>query len=112
MWTRLTSACQVRGESFTAHKRALAAAGRGPGSRRRRVERDRTCGGCWPGTGLAGLDAAAHLGCSADAVSQRGGVIDAAAGLFPHLDVTIAYVLLFSVYSGIVPDGIDDLAGR
>src|SRR5664279_3363202 len=29
--------------------------------------------------------------------------------LFPHLDVTAAYVLLFSVYSGIVPDGVDDL---
>ena len=33
----------------------------------------------------------------------------AAAGLFPHLDVTAAYLLLFGVYSGIVPDGIDDL---
>jgi hypothetical protein len=26
--------------------------------------------------------------------------LQAASGLFPHLDVTIAYVLLFSVYSG------------
>ena len=30
--------------------------------------------------------------------------------LFPHLDVVIAYRLLFGIYSGIVPDGIDDLA--
>jgi hypothetical protein len=29
--------------------------------------------------------------------------------LFPHLSVVIAYRLLFGVYSGIVPDGIDDL---
>ena len=38
-----------------------------------------------------------------------GPALQAAAGLFPHLDVTVAYLLLFSVYSGIVPDGIDDL---
>lgn len=29
--------------------------------------------------------------------------------VFPHLDVVIAYRLLFGVYSGIVPDGIADL---
>ena len=32
-----------------------------------------------------------------------------AGDLFPHLDVVIAYRLLFGIYSGIVPDGIDDL---
>ena len=42
-------------------------------------------------------------------MSQRGGVIDACRDLFPDLDVVIAYRLLFGVYSGIVPDGIDDL---
>jgi len=36
-------------------------------------------------------------------------MLQASAELFPHLDVTVAYVLLFGVYSGIVPDGIDDL---
>ena len=40
---------------------------------------------------------------------QRGGVIEASRDLFPDLDVVIAYRLLFGVYSGIVPDGIDDL---
>ena len=30
-------------------------------------------------------------------------------GAFPHLDVVIAYRLLFGIYSGIVPDGIADL---
>lgn len=29
--------------------------------------------------------------------------------MFPHRDVLIAYRLLFGIYSGIVPDGIDDL---
>ncbi|MCX4097921.1 hypothetical protein [Nocardia sp. alder85J] len=29
--------------------------------------------------------------------------------MFPHLDVVIAYRLLFGIYSGIVPDGIADL---
>ena len=54
------------------------------------------------------FDVAAHAGVSAQTV-RRTGLLQAAAGLFPHLDVTLAYVLLFSVYSGIVPDGIDDL---
>ena len=40
---------------------------------------------------------------------QRGGFIEASGDLFPDLDVVIAYRLLFGVYSGIVPDGIDDL---
>ena len=29
--------------------------------------------------------------------------------MFPHLEVVIAYRLLFGIYSGIVPDGIADL---
>ena len=50
-----------------------------------------------------------HLGCSDNVVRQRGGVLEASRDLFPGLDVVIAYRLLFGVYSGIVPDGIDDL---
>ncbi|MGH3824593.1 MAG: hypothetical protein ACRDRA_17435 [Pseudonocardiaceae bacterium] len=50
-----------------------------------------------------------HLGCSDNVVRQRGGVLEASADLFPRLDVVIAYRLLFGIYSGIVPDGIDDL---
>jgi hypothetical protein len=42
-------------------------------------------------------------------VRQRGGVLDASRELFPCLDVVIAYRLLFGVWSGIVPDGIDEL---
>ncbi|MGH9061096.1 MAG: hypothetical protein ACRDZY_16530, partial [Acidimicrobiales bacterium] len=50
-----------------------------------------------------------HLGCSKHVVRQRGGVLEASRELFPSLDVVIAYRLLFGVYSGIVPDGIDNL---
>lgn len=35
----------------------------------------------------------------------------AAQAMFPHLDVVIAYRLLFGSYSGIVQDGIADLEG-
>ena len=34
---------------------------------------------------------------------------EAALAMFPHLEVVIAYRLLFGIYSGIVPDGIADL---
>ena len=44
-----------------------------------------------------------------NAVQKRGGVPEASDRMFPHLSVVIAYRLLFGVYSGIVPDGIDDL---
>ena len=57
--------------------------------------------------GTAGL--ARHLGCSPDVMRKRGGILGPSAELFPVLDVVIAYRLLFGIYSGIVPDGIDDL---
>ncbi len=109
-WDRLTSACRkVADESFAAHKRALAAAGRGrdPAGGEWNAENLRWLLARLGPAGLAG--AGRHLGCSADAVSQRGGVIEACRDLFPDLDVVIAYRLLFGVYSGIVPDGNDDL---
>ena len=46
-------------------------------------------------------------GCSDTVVRSRGGFHDASRELFPHLDTVIAYRLLFGIYSGIVPDGID-----
>ena len=109
-WDRLTAACRsIADESFAAHKHALAAAGRGR----------HPAGGGWTAEnlrwlltrvgplGVAGFGQ--HLGCSEHAVRQRGGFIEASGDLFPDLDVVIAYRLLFGVYSGIVPDGIDDL---
>ncbi len=109
VWARLTQASQAAvTAAYRAHRDALAGAGRG---------QDPAAAGCdldnlrWllarngPMT-VSGV--AAHAGASVETV-RRAGLLQAAAGLFPHLDVTAAYVLLFSVYSGIVPDGIDDL---
>jgi hypothetical protein len=52
---------------------------------------------------------AVELGCTQAAVDQRGGFAQASRDLFPSQDELIAYRLLFGIYSGIVPDGIDDL---
>jgi hypothetical protein len=109
-WARLTSACQeITERSYAAHRAALAAAARGT------VPALDT----WTSDNLAWVLArlgpvgtpgvAAHLGCSLNAVQKRGGVPAASASLFPHLGDVIAYRLLFGIYSGIVPDGIDDL---
>jgi len=109
-WDRLTRTCRALvDDSFASHKRALAAAERG------RHPRDSG----WSGDNLRWLLArigpvgivgfGRHLGCSDNVVRQRGGVLEASRDLFPCLDVVIAYRLLFGIYSGIVPDGIDDL---
>jgi hypothetical protein len=109
-WALLASACEaVAGESFAAHKQALAAAGRG------RHPREHG----WSGnnlrwllarTGPVGIVAfGEHLGCPDNVVRQRGGVLEASRGLFPVLDVVIACRLLSGICSGVVPDGIDDL---
>ncbi|EQD59740.1 hypothetical protein B1B_08071, partial [mine drainage metagenome] len=50
-----------------------------------------------------------HLGCSERVARRRGGVLQASRVLFPTSNMVIAYKLLFGIYSGIVPDGIDDL---
>ena len=110
-WERLATACgEAAGTAFAAHKEALAAAARGshPGE------------GSWSRENLAWLLArtgpvgAARFGelagCSHHAVLKRGGFHEVGADLFPPLDVVISYRLLFGVCSGIVPDGIEDLA--
>ena len=109
-WALLASACEAAaGESFAAHKQALAAAGRGRHPREHGWSGDNLR---WllARTGPVGIVAfGEHLGCSDNVVRQRGGVLDASRDLFPGVDVVIAYRLLFGIYSGIVPDGIDDL---
>ena len=109
-WERLTRACHgIADESFAAHKRALAAAGRGQHPREHGWSEDNLR---WllARAGPVGIVAfGQHLGCSDNVVRQRGGVLEASRDLFPCLDVVIAYRLLFGIYSGIVPDGIDDL---
>jgi hypothetical protein len=109
-WELLTRTCRrITDESFAVHKRALAAARRGrhPGDHGWSEDNLR-----WllARTGPVGIVAfGGHLGCSDNVVRQRGGVLEASRDLFPCLDVVIAYRLLFGIYSGIVPDGIDDL---
>jgi hypothetical protein len=109
-WERLTQTCRrIVDESFTTHKRALAAARRGQHPRDHGWSEDNLR---WllARVGPVGIAAfGQHLGCSDNVVRQRGGVLEASRDLFPCLDVVIAYRLLFGIYSGIVPDGIDDL---
>ncbi len=110
VWAGLTQAAESAVNSaYRAHREALAGVKRG---------QDPVIGG-WDLDNLRWLMAstgpvnahgvAAHLGLAAETIRHRKELAQAAGGLFPHLDVTVAYVLLFSVYSGIVPDGIDDL---
>ncbi|MHB1716474.1 MAG: hypothetical protein ACYCV5_03945 [Acidimicrobiales bacterium] len=109
-WARLTQACSATMEdSFSAQRAALVRAARG---------RDPATGG-WSEDNLAWLlshigpstlaRVGAHMGTSAQTVRERGGFPEASTGLFPHLEVTAAYVLAFGIHSGIVPDGIADL---
>lgn len=109
-WEQLRQTCRrAVDESFTRHKRALAAARRGRHPRDHGWSEDNLR---WllARIGPVGIVAfGEHLGCSDNVVRQRGGVIEASRDLFPALDVVIAYRLLFGIYSGTVPDGIDDL---
>lgn len=109
-WKLITTTCDaIVAESYAAHRTALAAGRRGKAPTVRDWHPDNLI---WllarlGPVGTPGV--AAHLGCSLNAVQKRGGIPAASAALFPHLEVVIAYRLLFGVYSGIVPDGIDDL---
>jgi hypothetical protein len=109
-WEQLTQTCRrVVDESFTRHKAALAAARHGRHPRDHGWSEDNLR---WllARIGPVGIVAfGQHLGCSDNVVRQRGGVLEASTDLFPRLDVVIAYRLLFGIYSGIVPGGIDDL---
>ncbi|MBL3802969.1 hypothetical protein ICN76_000115 [Streptomyces sp. BRB081] len=109
-WQRLTEVCRTLvDDSYTAHRRVLADADGG----RHPLE-----GGWEPGNlrwllarvGPVSIsEFGRHLEVSAAVVHNRGGFHDATRAAFPHLDVLIAYRLLFGIYSGIVPDGIADL---
>jgi hypothetical protein len=109
-WGALARACAtVVEESYRAHREALAAAAGGA---------DPASGG-WSADNLRWLlsrwgpstveKVSAHAGLSVHVARRRGGHARASTGLFPHTGVVVAYRLLFGVYSGLVPDGIDDL---
>ncbi|MDA8302809.1 MAG: hypothetical protein M0005_15020 [Actinomycetota bacterium] len=109
-WSRLGQACaSTVEESFAAHRAALGAAARGT---------DPAVGG-WSGDNLSWLLArrgpstlvqvATHVGISTRAARNQGGFGQASRALFPHMDVTVAYLLGFGMSSGVVPDGVADL---
>jgi len=109
-WTRLGQACRnVINNAYAAHREASASAATG---------QDPRVGG-WTEDNLVWLlrqlgpvsltRVGEHVGLPLRAVLRRGGVADAAALLFPTTNVVFAYRLLFGIYTGIVPDGIDGL---
>ena len=109
-WSALTSACLgVVTGSYQEHRAALASAAHGA---------DPAAGG-WCLDNLRWLLArwgpstveavSAHAGLPVHVARARGGHLRASTELFPHTGAVVAYLLLFGIYSGIVPDGIDDL---
>lgn len=109
-WDRLAAACaQIADTAFAAHKETLAAAVGGALPGKGRWSRENVA---WllSRTGPAGPEQIAELtGCSQGTVRRRSGSQQIGTDLFPWLDVVIAYRLLFGIYSGVVPDGIEDL---
>ena len=113
-WHRLTTACRQQVDDVL--RRASARAG----VRRRRAASaarvrglTRTSAGCCRRSARsAAATLAEQLACLINVFRHRGVTAvfhEAALAMFPHLDVVIAYRLLFGIYSGIVPDGIADL---
>jgi len=110
-WSRLIATCRrLTTTAFTAHTTALAAAARGADPREAGWRPDNVR---WLLTWLGpvtGRQAGAYLGVSGWTVLHSwGGLSAGREELFPASDVVLAYRLLFGVFSGIVPDGIDAL---
>jgi hypothetical protein len=111
-WQQLTDLCRTLvDDSYAAHRRALTAV---------RLGGHPNEGGwswenfCWLMARVGPLDTpqvAERIDTSHQVLRKRGAdVFDTAVqAVFPHLDVVIAYRLLFGIYSGIVPDGIAGL---
>jgi len=109
-WARLSQICRtVVDDGFAAHKRALAAAERGqhPSEAGWTTDNVRWLLTRVGPVGVTGVGR--QLGCPEHVMRDGGDLVEASRDLFPTLDVLIAYRLLFGIYSGIVPDGIDDL---
>jgi hypothetical protein len=109
-WARLADTCAgVADDSYRAHRAALAGAARGADPAMAGWSLDNLrwwLSRSGPST-LAALSG--HAGLPAGVARKRGGFAQASTELFPHAEAVIAYRLLFGIYCGIVPDGIDDL---
>jgi hypothetical protein len=110
-WERLRTEClNVVKSTYAENRRATQAAERGV---------DPAIGGwnwensCWLltqlGPSATNLSVGRMYGTSEFAIWRRQGVVPARTALFPRADVTVAYKLLFGIYTGIVPDGIAGL---
>ena len=112
-WQRLTDLCRQQvDDAYAAHRRALEAVRHG----RHPDQGGWTWGNfCWLLARLGPVGTSRgrrRAGTDRRRVPHRGGGdprTQALQDVFPHLDVVIAYRLLFGIYSGIVPDGIADL---
>jgi hypothetical protein len=109
-WARLIHTCRtVVDEAFARHQQALTTAERGQDPRHGGWSEDNVRWLLARRGPIGSTGVGAHAGFSVNVVRKRGGIVSASAELFPGWDVVIAYRLLFQAYSGIVPDGIDDL---
>ncbi|MFE5847851.1 hypothetical protein ACFQ7N_40140 [Streptomyces niveus] len=111
-WQHLQEACRaVVQESYTAHQRALAAAEDGQDPR----------DGGWTEPNVhwqlvhrgptTAAEIGTELGWSTPWVCEKVPTLRwATTALFPDVSTTLAYRLLFATYTGIVPDGVDDLS--
>ncbi|WP_438491412.1 hypothetical protein [Streptomyces asiaticus] len=111
-WQQLQEACRtVVRESYTAHRLALAAAEEGQDPRH----------GGWTAPNvhwqlvqrgpITAAEIGADLGWSPEWVRQKiPAVAQATSALLPGVSTALAYRLLFAIYTGIVPDGVDDLS--
>jgi hypothetical protein len=112
-WHRLTTVCRQQVDvSYAAHRRALASV---PGGRHPGTGAWSHHNFCWLLSTLGPIgscEAAEAIGMSINVFRHRRTTTvfhEAALAMFPHLEVVIAYRLLFGIYSGIVPDGIAGL---
>jgi hypothetical protein len=109
-WAAIHKVCgRVVTDAYARHRQARAAAHRGTDPR----------DGGWTRENVAWLLAQVGpstsdqigelMGVCGNAILARGFLTESGAALFPPIDVTIGYRLLFGVHTGIVPDGIDAL---
>lgn len=109
-WAHLQDTCRrIIDESFAAHQRAVAAAGRGHDPAGGQRPQDQLRWLMLQRGPLSAAQAAGYLGMPARHVYRDGGIRTVVAELFPDADVVLAYQLLLGCYCGVVPDGIANL---